>query len=55
MGIGFDSWVSVEWDRAWLPTLAPAEEYLPAASKSLRGWIAAIEQDIEDAKPKAKK
>jgi sugar phosphate isomerase/epimerase len=54
MGIGFDSWISVEWDRAWLPSLAPAEEYLPTANKSLRGWIKAIEQEIEDAKPKPK-
>jgi len=38
-GIGFDGWISVEWDRLWLPALAPAEAYLPEAAKRLRGWI----------------
>ncbi|MDX1683570.1 MAG: sugar phosphate isomerase/epimerase family protein, partial [Phycisphaeraceae bacterium] len=31
LGIGFTGWISLEWDRVWLPSLAPAEEYLPEA------------------------
>ncbi len=42
-GIGFDGFVTVEWDRVWLPALAPAEEYLPDALKRLRGWLEAID------------
>lgn len=41
-GVGFDGFLSVEWDRLWLPTLAPAEEYLPEALNRLRGWCEAI-------------
>lgn len=54
LGLGFQDYVSVEWDRAWLPSLAPAEEYLPDAQKRLRGWLDEIAQAIEDAKPKPK-
>ena len=52
MGIGYRGYISVEWDRAWLQELAPAEEYLPDA----RARLGAIFQDIEDARaPKAAK
>lgn len=54
LGLGFDGYVSVEWDRLWLPNLTPAEEYLPDAHKRLRGWLDEIAQAIEDAKPKPK-
>lgn len=54
LGIGFNGYITVEWDRLWLPTLAPAEEYLPDAQKRLKGWLDAVAQAIEDAKPKPK-
>lgn len=54
LGIGYDGYISVEWDRLWLPTLTPAEEYLPDALKRVRAWLDEIAKAIEDAKPKAK-
>lgn len=42
-GIGYDGFVTVEWDKAWLPTLAPAEEILPEALTRMRDWMKAIE------------
>ncbi|MCE9588986.1 MAG: sugar phosphate isomerase/epimerase [Planctomycetes bacterium] len=54
LGIGYDGYVSVEWDRLWLPSLTPAEEYLPDAQKRLRGWLDEVAKAIEDAKPKPK-
>ena len=54
LGIGFDGYVSVEWDRLWLPSLTPAEEYLPDAQKRLKGWLDAVAKSIEDAIPKPK-
>lgn len=51
MGIGFDGFVSVEWDRLWLPSLAPAEEALPAARKRIRDWLDAIEAALPKKKP----
>jgi sugar phosphate isomerase/epimerase len=38
---GFSGWAVVEWDRAWLPGLAPAEVVLPEAVRRLYGWAAA--------------
>jgi len=55
-GIGFDGFVSVEWDRFWLPTLAPAEEYLPDALARLKAWceqIAEAEEKWRVAREKA--
>lgn len=49
MGIGFEGWLSVEWDRLWLPALKPAEDILPESAKRLRGWIAGIETAAADA------
>ncbi|MEX2215601.1 MAG: sugar phosphate isomerase/epimerase family protein [Phycisphaeraceae bacterium] len=43
-GIGFEGTVSVEWDRVWLPALAPAEEYLPDALERLKKWMAGIDE-----------
>ncbi|MEX0774910.1 MAG: sugar phosphate isomerase/epimerase family protein [Phycisphaeraceae bacterium] len=47
LGIGFDGYVSVEWDRLWLPTLAPAEEYLPDAQQRLTKWLTAAEESLK--------
>ncbi|MBL1216367.1 MAG: sugar phosphate isomerase/epimerase [Planctomycetes bacterium] len=38
-GIGFDGWFCVEWDKAWLPALADADEVLPVAIKLIREWM----------------
>ncbi|MBI1335555.1 MAG: TIM barrel protein [Phycisphaera sp.] len=54
MGIGYTGYVSVEWDRLWLPSLKPAEEALPEALATLKKWITEIEEAIENAKPKPK-
>jgi sugar phosphate isomerase/epimerase len=51
LGIGFDGFVSVEWDRLWLPGLAPAEEALPAARQRIQSWLDAIEAALPKKKP----
>lgn len=38
---GFAGPLVFEWDRAWIPGLAPAEEVLKAASRTIFGWIGA--------------
>lgn len=40
-GAGYAGALVYEWDRAWLPDLAPAEEVLPAACRTLYEWIGA--------------
>ena len=37
-GIGYEGYVTVEWEKAWLPNLAEPEEILPDAIKKLREW-----------------
>ena len=37
-GIGYSGWVSLEWEKAWLPGLAEPEEILPDSIKKLREW-----------------
>ena len=37
-GIGYKGWVTVEWEKAWLPNIAEPEEILPDAIKKLREW-----------------
>ena len=39
LGVGFDGFITFEWDRLWLPSLAPAQEVLPEAHKRLAGWL----------------
>jgi sugar phosphate isomerase/epimerase len=54
-GIGYTGWVTVEWEKAWLPNLAEPEEILPDAIKKLRQWtgqnvdIPGVESDSEPA------
>jgi sugar phosphate isomerase/epimerase len=55
MGIGFDGYLTVEWDRAWLPSLTPAEQYLPDAHARLKGWLDAIAQQTAAAQGKGAK
>jgi sugar phosphate isomerase/epimerase len=38
---GYSGALSVEWERAWHPELAPAEVALPAALKHMRALLAA--------------
>ncbi len=47
LGVGFHGFVTVEWDRLWLPALAPADEYLPDAHQRLTGWLNEIEELAE--------
>ena len=42
-GIGYEGPLCVEWDRLWLPSLAPADEYLPDALARLKKWNAEID------------
>lgn len=55
LGIGYDGYVTVEWDRAWLPSLDPAEEYLPEALKRMKDWITAMEEWTEKGRAAAAK
>lgn len=38
-GIGYDGWVTFEWEKAWLPNIAEPDEVLPHAIQKLREWI----------------
>ncbi len=55
MGIGYEGYVSMEWEKAWLPGLAEPEEILPDAIVKLREWSKPqIEEDAEaDSEPAA--
>ena len=37
-GIGYDQYVTFEWEKAWLPNISPPEEALPAAGATLIKW-----------------
>ena len=37
----FDGWLSYEWDTAWDDSLAPADEVLPEAIRTIYGWLGA--------------
>jgi sugar phosphate isomerase/epimerase len=54
-GIGYDGWVSMEWDKAWLPGLADPEEILPDAIQKLREWTKPQIGDNGDATPSRQK
>jgi len=54
MGIGYDGYVTLEWEKAWLPNIAEPEEILPDSAKKLREWSKgndeeAVEGDSEPA------
>ena len=40
MGVGYTGYVTVEWEKAWLPNIAEPEEILPDAVEKLRKWAA---------------
>ncbi|HEV2293611.1 MAG TPA: sugar phosphate isomerase/epimerase family protein [Tepidisphaeraceae bacterium] len=56
-GIGYNGWVTFEWEKAWLPNIAEPEEVLPHAIVKLREWtregedIEGAEADSEPAAP----
>jgi sugar phosphate isomerase/epimerase len=54
-GIGYSGYVTVEWEKAWLPALAEPEEILPDSIAKLKQWtsdkqdIPEVESDSEPA------
>lgn len=53
-GIGFDGYISVEWDRLWLPSLEEADTFLPEAHARLTEWLGEIAEKSEVSKGKHK-
>lgn len=54
-GIGYEGYVTVEWEKAWLPQIAEPEEILPDAIKKLREWDQKLEISDWEAAAEAKK
>ena len=54
-GIGYEAYVTVEWEKAWLPNLAEPEVILPDAVKKLRAWDEKLEVSDWEAEAEAKK
>ena len=55
-GVGFTGYVTLEWEKAWLPNIAEPEDVLPDAVEKLRKWAAtgADEPGVEgDSEPAA--
>jgi sugar phosphate isomerase/epimerase len=55
-GVGYTGYVTVEWEKAWLPNIAEPEVILPDAAEKLRKWAAtgADEPGVEgDSEPAA--
>lgn len=42
-GVGYEGFVTVEWEKAWLPNLAEPEVILPDAITKLRDWDKKLE------------
>ena len=40
---GFDAWLVWEWDRMWIPDLAPADEVLGHAIRTISEWAGATQ------------
>ncbi len=55
LGIGFDGYATVEWDRLWLAGLAPADEFLPNAAATLQHWLDEIAELEEKGRKAAEK
>ncbi len=56
LGIGYSGFVTFEWEKAYLPNIAPPEEILPQAIAKLKEWTAppAPEEKKPAPKPAAK-
>jgi sugar phosphate isomerase/epimerase len=52
MGIGYTGWVTLEWEKAWLPNIAEPEEILPDSIGKLRTWTKPQAEEGGDATPK---
>jgi sugar phosphate isomerase/epimerase len=55
-GVGYGGYVTVEWEKAWLPNIAEPQDVLPDAIAKLKQWAAsgADEPEVEgDAEPAA--
>jgi sugar phosphate isomerase/epimerase len=50
-GIGYDGYVTLEWEKAWLPNIAGPEEILPDSIAKLREWSKPQKDEEGDAKP----
>lgn len=50
-GIGYTGYVTLEWEKAWLPNIAEPEEILPDSIRKLREWTKP-QLGGGDAKPK---
>jgi sugar phosphate isomerase/epimerase len=50
-GIGYNGYVTVEWEKAWLPNLAEPEEVLPDAVQKLRKWAGTEAEAESDSAP----
>jgi sugar phosphate isomerase/epimerase len=48
MGVGYNGYVTVEWEKAWLPGLAEPEEVLPDAITKLRKWAATGAEESQE-------
>ena len=55
MGVGYTGYLTVEWDRLWLSSLAPAEEYLPDAHQRAKAWLDAVNEAEEKGRTLAAK
>ncbi|HYO09640.1 MAG TPA: sugar phosphate isomerase/epimerase family protein [Tepidisphaeraceae bacterium] len=54
-GIGYEGYVTVEWEKAWLPNLAEPEVILPDAITKLRDWAKPLEISDWEAAAEASK
>jgi fatty-acyl-CoA synthase len=54
LGIGYDGYASVTWDRLRQPQLSAGPQALKDSYTRLRAWMDAAAKAIEDAKPKPK-
>jgi sugar phosphate isomerase/epimerase len=52
-GIGYQGYVTVEWEKAWLPNLAEPEEILPDAVQKLKKWAGTEAEADSDSAPAA--
>jgi fatty-acyl-CoA synthase len=54
-GVGYEGYVTLEWEKAWLPNLAGPEEILPDSIAKLRDWDKKLELSDWEADAEAKK
>jgi sugar phosphate isomerase/epimerase len=54
-GIGYEGYITLEWEKAWLANLAEPEEVLPHAIEKLREWAKVLEISDWEAAAEARK